>query len=172
MSMPDRRRWVQVAAAIVLAGACSASSSDSSLAPAPPVVTVTLQEYRLDYDPEIPSGRVVFRLVNAGRIDHRPSLVPLTDDIPPIDQQVRGEQRAVISPFAGVPTREPGEVGMFAVDLEPGQRYAFVCFARDADDNESHALQGMTSEFRVPVAEGATTSTSLPPPPDTEAAPG
>jgi hypothetical protein len=59
-------------------------------------------------------------------------------------------------------------VGAFAVDLEPGERYAFVCFARDPDDDQSHALQGMTSEFRTPAAEGPTTTTSQPVPIETE----
>jgi hypothetical protein len=34
------------------------------------------------------------------------------------------------------------------VDLVPGQRYALVCFARDAED-QSHALLGMATEFRA-----------------------
>lgn len=108
-----------------------------------------MREYRFEYPPAVPSGRVVFRLVNAGRREHQPDLLPLGDDFPPIDEQVRGEQRRVVTPFAGVPPRGPGETGTFAVDLAPGQRYAFVCFAEDPD-GRSHALEGMTSEFRTP----------------------
>lgn len=151
--MFDSRRVAATAAVAALLGACQASSSRPALPPGPTVVNVTLREYVFEYDPAIPSGRVVFRMVNAGRLQHRPDLLPLIEELPPIDQQVRGEARAVVTPFAGVAPRDAGEVGTFAVDLEPGQRYAFVCFARDPDDNQSHALQGMTSEFRPPAAE-------------------
>ena len=146
--MPDRRRATGMALAVVVLGACQTSSSEPALPPGPPVVEVTMREYGFEYNPEVPSGRVVFRLVNAGRLAHQPDLIPLIEALPPIDQQVRGQERAVVTPFAGVRARQPGQVGTFAVDLEPGQRYAFVCFARDPDDDQSHALQGMTTEFR------------------------
>ena len=136
--------------ALALLGACQGSSDEPALPPSPAVVTVTMREYRFEIDRTVPRGRVVFRLVNGGRLRHQPDLIPLAEELPPIDEQVRGQRRAVITPFAGVAGRDPGEVGTFAVDLEPGQRYAFVCFARDPDDGQSHALQGMTSEFRPP----------------------
>lgn len=147
---PSWRRVGVAALLMVVLGACKGSSEEPALPPRPAMVTVTMREYRFEYDPVVPRGRVVFRFVNAGRLTHQPDLIPLTEDVPPIDQQVRGERRAVVTPFAGIAAREPGEAGTFAVDLEPGQRYAFVCFARDPDDGQSHALQGMTSEFRPP----------------------
>ncbi len=108
-----------------------------------------MDEYRFVYDDNIPPGRVVFDVTNAGRIPHRLSLLPLTEDFPPIDVQVRGSERRFINPFAGIPPREPGERGTFAVELAPGVRYALVCFLVDDQDNQSHAVKGMTSEFRT-----------------------
>lgn len=145
-------------AMILGAGSCqSAEAPLPALPPGPPVVVVSMREYRYDYAPAVPAGRVVFRFVNAGRREHQPDLLPLGDDFPPIDEQVRGQQRRVVTPFAGLLPRRPGQTGTFAVDLEPGRRYAFVCFA-EADDGQSHSLKGMTSEFRTaPASPGPTT---------------
>ncbi len=140
---------VLVGMAGLLSTSCqSSSSAEAPLPPSPPVVDVTMREYSFEYDQQIPSGRVVFRFVNDGELAHQPDVVPLAEDIPPIDEQLRGETRAVVFPLAGVPTRDPGETGTFAVDLAPGGRYAIICFARNADGT-SHALQGMSSEFRA-----------------------
>jgi len=112
------------------------------------VVTVVLREYRFKLDKAVPAGRVVFRLRNAGRLEHRPALLPLADDLPPLDQQLRGGQRAAIAPFAGTSTRPPGTTAAFAVDLAPGTRYGLICFIRD-QDGVSHAVKGMNLEFRT-----------------------
>lgn len=134
-------------AAMIAPSSCWASAApEQPLPSAPPVVVVTMTEYRYDYDPVIPAGRVVFQFVNEGSEDHRPSLLPLPEDMPPIDEQLRGSERRAAVPFAGVATRDPGETGTFAVDLAAGQRYALICFAV-APDGESHALKGMASEF-------------------------
>lgn len=60
--------------------------------------------------------------------------------------------RRAIAPFASVKTRPPGASTTFAVDLHPGVRYAFVCFV-DGPDGVSHALLGMSAEFRT-IASG------------------
>jgi hypothetical protein len=104
--------------------------------------------YRFVYQPVIPGGRVVWKVVNAGRLVHRLTLLPLSDDLPPIDEQLHGEERQALTPFAGVPDRLPGETGTFATDLLPGHRYALICFNQDPD-GVSHALKGMNSEFRT-----------------------
>jgi len=137
-------------AAALAAGACQGTVR-LALPPPPPAVVVTMQDvgrYRFEYDPVVPGGRVVFRVVNAGRLVHRLALVPLSEDFPPIDQQLHGSERQAITPFAGVPDRLPGETGTFAADLAPGHRYALICFVEDPD-GVSHALKGMSSEFRT-----------------------
>ncbi len=140
--------WRALIAVLLLTSCQEAQSAKGPLPPGPPVVVVTMDEYSFDYDQQVPSGRVVFRFVNDGDVAHQPDVVPLPDDLPPIDEQLRGDARAVVFPLAGVPTRDPGETGTFAVDLAPGARYAIICFARNRD-GASHALLGMSSEFRA-----------------------
>lgn len=146
MTRFGRARVAALVAVAVALGSCQASA-EKAVPAGPPVVTVTMTEFSYHYDRTIPSGRVIFRMVNAGHLVHEPNLFPLSDDVPPIDQQVRGDTRQAVAPFAGVVARQPGQVGSFAVDVEPGQRYAFVCFAR-TPDNQSHAKLGMAIEFR------------------------
>lgn len=140
------------ARAVIVLGllATSCGGQQSRLPPLPHVVDVTMEEYRFKYEMNIPAGRVVFNVVNNGRVAHRLSLLPLDEDVPPIDVQLKGSERRIIEPFAGVPTLEPGERGTFAVDLVPGVRYAMVCFLVDEFDDTSHAIKGMNSEFRTP----------------------
>lgn len=150
--------------------ATSCADGESSKAPRPPpphVVDVTMEEYRFEYDKDVPAGRVVFNVLNAGQVSHRLSLLPLAEDLPPIDVQLRGSERRIIEPFAGVNAVPPGQRSAFAVDLVSGVRYAMVCFLVDESDNESHALKGMTSEFRTREAVASTVSTSSLPAPST-----
>lgn len=107
-----------------------------------------MTEYRFEHQPQIRPGRTVFRVVNTGTEPHSLVLVELAEDIPPIDEQLRSPDRRGAATFAQVPERPPGSRDTFAVDLLPG-RYALICFTRGAD-GESHALKGMSSEFRVP----------------------
>ncbi len=133
-----------------LAASCTTSrpAPKAALPKGVPIVMVTMREHRYEYDASaIPSGRVVFRFVNAGSVEHRPALLRLPEDLPPLDEQVRGTERRSVQPYAGVYDRLPGESGSFAVDLAAGERYGIICFARDADGS-SHAQKGMNSEFR------------------------
>ncbi|MDP9386904.1 MAG: hypothetical protein M3Q48_02985 [Actinomycetota bacterium] len=122
------------------------------------MVPVTMSEYDFALDGGVPSGRVVFRVRNAGRLHHRVTLVALPEDLPPIDVQLRGTERRYVEPFAGMPERAPGTTSSFAVDLAPGVRYAFICFTVDRD-NKNHAEKGMATEFR---SAGRPTSTTAP----------
>lgn len=106
-----------------------------------------MADYRFHYGEAIAAGRVLFRVINTGSADHSLSLLPLTEDIPPIDEQLRGTERRAIVPLAAIKARPPGTATTVAVDLAPGVRYAMVCFVDDAEG--SHALRGMSSEFRT-----------------------
>lgn len=133
----------------LLGASCQTSTAPGPALPASPaVVDVSLSEYRIDYEPAIRSGRVVFRIKNVGRIEHQLTLLPLPDDLPPFDQQLRGSERRFISPFAEVPSLQPGATSTFAVDLISDRRYALACFLIDPD-GQSHALEGMSLEIRV-----------------------
>ncbi len=137
------------AMAVLLGTSCQSDArSVPELPPAPPVVAVTMREYRFDYSGSVPGGRVVFRLRNAGQVDHHPSLFPLPEDLPPLADQIAGSERRSLTPLGGVFVRNPGESGTFAVDLVPGQRYAFLCFM-EGPDRESHVRKGMYTEFRA-----------------------
>ena len=110
-----------------------------------------MDEYRFDLGSAaaaVPAGRVVFRMTNAGGETHIPSLVPLDEDVPPIDIQVRGTARRAVKPLGGVNNRLPGETGTFAVDLVAGRRYAFICYAY-TPDKVAHSQKGMTWEGRA-----------------------
>ncbi|MCA1656397.1 MAG: hypothetical protein LC713_01560 [Actinobacteria bacterium] len=126
--------------------ATSCGVGGAPLPPRPPVVGVKMREFAFDHG-RIPRGRAVFLARNLGRINHRLSLVPLPEDMPPILDQLRGEQRQTVFTLAAVADVVPGETGTFAVDLGPG-RYARIDFIVDADGT-SHALKGMATEFRI-----------------------
>lgn len=160
------RRLAAIAAMAGATAGCGGSTARQG-APLPeptPVVPVTMSEYRFKLAPSVPSGRVVFRMRNAGRLAHRVTLVPVPEDMAPIDVQLRGAERRFLEPFAGMPERRPGMTSSFAVDLEPGRRYAFVCFTVDRD-NRSHAQKGMAAEFRTAGRPTATESPSTTAPP-------
>ncbi len=142
-------RAAAVAVAVLLAS-CQSSPPSAVDAPLPtgaPVVDVTMTDFAFQLRRPVPAGRVVFRVRNAGRVVHRLSMLPLSEDVPPIEQQLRGTHRRAVSPFAGIYDRDPGQHGAFAVDLVRGRRYAFVCFVNGPEG--SHALKGMTVEFRA-----------------------
>lgn len=161
MSGGGRRDPVALAVLAVLAvlgaagGACSAGDGDRSVstrtpAPAPaPVVHVTMRDHRFELDRLVPAGRVVFRVQNAGPSRHHLTLVPLPPDVPPIADQLRGTNRRLVKPFAGIYDRDAGDSGTFAVDLAPDTRYALIC-AVVGDDGQPHWRRGMATEFRTP----------------------
>jgi hypothetical protein len=136
---------------------CSAGPRPQSATVAPPepppTVYVEMLDYRFDYDANIPSGRVVFQIVNAGDVPHQLTLFPLPDELPPIEEQLLGSERRYVDPFAGIYERAPGDTGTFAVDLEPDRRYAMVCYVV-APDGQPHFVKGMASEFRTPSVSG------------------
>lgn len=153
---------VGVACLLLVSGCQSSERQMAPLPPGPQIVDVAMTEYSFDYDRTISAGRVLFRVMNTGNVVHSLNVLPLSDDIPPIDQQVRGDQRLAVRPFAGVAALEPGATTTFAVDLAPDVRYAFLCFRAD-DLGVSHLRKGMTSEFRTaklpgPLAPGAPSS--------------
>lgn len=145
--------FVGLAAALTASCASSSPSGVAGLPAAPAVVNVRMEEYRFVYDKAIASGRTIFKVANPGKEDHNLVMFPVSSDFPPIDEQLHGEERRGVQPFAQVFPRRPGESGSFAVDLQPGQRYVFLCLMADGA-GVSHALKGMNSEF-VPVSPEA-----------------
>lgn len=134
---------------IGIAGCRATDGGGAPLPPSPPVIPLELDEYSFNHDQPMPTGRVVFELLNTGTVHHQLRLFPLTEDIPPIDEQLRSSERRIVEAVASVPILAPGERATVAVDLLPAQRYAIVCFIRDAD-GVVHAEKGMNAEFRAP----------------------
>ena len=140
-------KLVDVGIILLVVAGVSCERSERALPPGPATVQVTMSDNRFGYRPPRATGRVVFEARNEGRVDHELVLVIVPEDLPPLDAQLRSGSRRVIATLAGVPRRQPGRRGAFAVDLEPG-RYGIICFIEDADGVQ-HAQKGMSSEFRV-----------------------
>lgn len=150
-----------IAGLLLAAAACSPVESEEPLPPSAPTVEVRLVEHEVIYDEPIPAGRVVFRVENAGKRVHRLALLPLPDDFPPLQEELANDTPRSVSSFARVPNLQPGETGMFAVDLAAGQRYAMVDYS-EAPDGASHARLGLADEFRAGQQPSPETATSLP----------
>jgi len=132
----------------VIMTSCSDGGSGAAPPEGPAEVAVNMREYAFDYKSSIPAGRVVFNVSNKGNLQHRLVLLPLEEDLPPINIQLHGPRRLTVAPLASVLPRPPGRRAAFAAELLPGKRYALICSIVDAD-GESHAFKGMASEFRT-----------------------
>lgn len=131
---------------IVSLASCAAPPT-SGLPPSPPIVHVAMRDYWYDFNgTSIPRGRVVFQITNAGRQYHQLALIPLPEDFPPIQEQLRGTDRRVVDELVSSPPLQPGASDTFAAYLTPG-RWAFVDFFNGPEG--SHAAMGMGAEFRV-----------------------
>lgn len=143
------RAWTPLMALLALgtlgAGACQAGATP--LPPRPPHVDVAMDEMSFDHPDTLPAGRIVLEIENVGDLEHRLILIRLPDDFPPIQEQIRGDERRRVAPLAGIPDLPPGAHKRLAADLEPG-RYALVCMHEDPD-GVTHAEKGMASEFQV-----------------------
>lgn len=157
-----RRASTLLVGTCLLATACSGQRPRRSALPARPrTVLVTMTEFRFDYNPLVPAGREVFDVRNEGTEGHALTLLPLTDDIPPIDEQLHGSVRRVVPNYVRGPLLQPGGRSSFAVDLEPGHRYALICAVRDTG-GDPHFLLGMNSEFRTGPQASAEPGGSVP----------
>jgi hypothetical protein len=106
-----------------------------------------MAEYSFRHPAEVPPGRTVFRVHNAGSLPHSLVLVELPEDFPPLAEQLTSDVRRAVPTLARVPERPPGSRDTFAVDLAPG-RYGLICLVTDPD-GVTHGQKGMNSELRV-----------------------
>lgn len=133
--------------ALVLLTSCG---SRGGWPPRPARLDVTMREYRFVHNPTVRRGRVVFRLTNAGHLEHQLTLLRLPSGFPPIDVQLHSNVRRPLPTFFLDPPLAPGGRRSFAVDLAPG-RYALLSSLHDPGDphGPADALKGMNSEIRV-----------------------
>lgn len=133
-----------------LAGGCSSSTSGEvdALPPPAPVLRVSLDEYAFGHGSPPPAGRMVVEVVNDGELPHELVLVAVPADMATsIDAQLRSEQRRPLPTVVHLRERQPGQRGVFAVDLPVG-RYALICFLMDAD-GQQHSLKGMSADLQI-----------------------
>ena len=146
---------VGLTATIVVLTGRGTAATRAPLPPVPPTILVSMREYRFVFNAaSIHRGRVIFKVVNDGRLVHRLALIPLPEDFPPIQEQLRGGQRQIVQEAVAIRNLEPSAGGhqpgmseTFAFDLQPG-RYVFVSLFIEPDGT-SQALKGMANEFRV-----------------------
>lgn len=144
-SIGARFRVAAVAAAAMVLASCGPGRPP--LPPPPAFVEVTMDEYRFKHEGPVPTGRVVFGLRNVGNVDHELVLVPLPEDLPPLRDQIRSDDRLALGTLAHPPPLTAGDAATFAVQITPG-RYGLVCFLEDPD-GIPHFRKGMHSELVV-----------------------
>lgn len=148
---------VVVVAVGLVASACTSSQQALPVPPSAPAIHVSLEDRNLVFDTPVPAGRVVFHVRNAGTHPHRFALVPLPDDAPPLEQDLHDDVERPVRRVARIPTLQPGETGMFAVDLIPGQRYGMLDYST-TPDGVQHMMVGVAGEFRAQPAPSPTPS--------------
>lgn len=127
-----------------------------------------MREYKFVFKGSVRSGQTLFEIRNDGKLDHTFTLYLLPEDMPPIDQQLRGPVRRPVTSAAHVPLRKPGQSERFVYDLKPGQRYAMICFVIDPD-GVNHASKGMSADLRPPgPPPDSAPSDGAPPPQQSE----
>ena len=126
----------------------AASAGAAGLPSAPPTVGVVMKEFTIQRPASIPGGRVIFRVHNAGRLQHVLQIVVWPDSLPPLDVVLHGHRAVTVNELGGTPLQAPGETDEFAVDLAPG-RYAMVDLLL-RPDGQLDARKGMATEFQIP----------------------
>lgn len=131
-------------AIFMLLGGCGRAAD---LPPSATIIRIRMTEYHFAVASTAPSGRAVFRVFNAGRLDHNLTLEKLPSDFPPVNVQLHSSVRRGAPTVAVMPTLLPGQSDTFAVDLTPG-RYAILSSVKGRDGIVD-ALAGMNAEIRV-----------------------
>ncbi len=138
------RRMLSVASVCLFLTACGGGAA---LPRSATIIDVRMTEYHFAVTPSAPTGRAVFRVFNAGRLDHDLTLEQLPSDFPPINAQLHSSTRRGAPAIALMPTLHPGQSDTFAADLSPG-RYAILS-SMTGRDGVVDALKGMNAEIRV-----------------------
>ena len=119
-------------------------------APRPPHdVLVTGRDYAFEAPDTVPSGPVVFRYRNAGKVRHEMIVLRLTEGASSsavVDaMKADSGTLALREPGVGVLFADPGESNKLgiAMDLIAGRKYLLVCRFRDEKDKPPHDTMGM-----------------------------
>jgi hypothetical protein len=151
-----------VAAGVALSACGSPPGVIAGLPPTPPTVDIVMKEFAIQRPATIPEGRVVFRVHNAGHLQHVLQILIWPPNLPPFAEQLQGGHPAIrVNELAGTPLQMPGQTDEFAIDLPPGQ-YAMVDMLL-RPDGKFDAQLGMATEFRVGGSVTGSASTTTQP---------
>jgi hypothetical protein len=134
-----------LAGSLALVAGCSGGAA--RLPPSATIIDVRMTEYHFAVRSTAPAGRAIFRIVNAGGLDHNLTLEKLPRDFPPLDLQLHSSIRRGAPAVAIVPTLHPGDTATFAADVSRG-RYGLLSSVM-GDDGVPDLLKGMNAEIRV-----------------------
>lgn len=132
---------------LLAAPSCAPHGARPPLFSGSPVITVRMTDYAFELPADIPAGRVVFRVENAGSLYHNVSVFGMGPEWLPLDEQLHSATRKSVNPFAQVFAMQPGEHGTFAANFRKGGRYGFICELA-SPDGRPHYLLGMNAEIR------------------------
>jgi hypothetical protein len=112
-------------------------------------VNVIGSDYAFEVADSVPSGAVVFRYRNAGKVRHEMIVIRLTEGASTrsVADAMRTDStiRSMTEPGAAVLFADPGDsnnLGL-ALDLIPGRQYLLLCRFRDGKDKPPHNTLGM-----------------------------
>jgi uncharacterized cupredoxin-like copper-binding protein len=115
--------------------------------------TVRLGEYSFESARPLTPGQHTFLVTNSGQQPHELVLLRLAPGKTVKDFAVwattggmKGPPPAL--PLGGVAVIDPGESGVFAADLAPGD-YGLICFVPDSKDGKLHLMHGMVKQITV-----------------------
>jgi hypothetical protein len=144
MRLPPKRS----AMLILLAGVLASSRTTPHT---PPVITVVANDFALTLPAEVPTGVVMFRLVNHGKESHHAQVIRLEGG------KTAGDFLRAFSDTAAMPAwvrylggpvgTAPGQERAATTRLTPGH-YAMACRIVSAD-GVVHVMKGMIREFEV-----------------------
>ncbi len=150
---PRRILTLGVVGAAIAASACTAAKAPNS-------VVVQANEYAFTSPDTLPAGATAFGLANGGKVPHEIIVVRLKPEanLQEILRLDRADSSwsALRDQPSGILTAEPGVTtpGQLLIDLQPGERYLFVCNFRDAETAPAHMHLGM---FKLVTVRGPAT---------------
>lgn len=146
-STPPGLAWTALGALVVAAVVAGAGGRPLPVGPAEVELTITEHAFQ-PAQADIPAGRVVLRVHNAGSQPHELVVVPLPEDLPGgLGEALNSPTGRAMTVLAQLEPRRPGQTMIVALDLPPG-RYGLACL-RGGEEGTSHAQRGETAELRV-----------------------
>lgn len=119
-----------------------------------PVQTISMHDFAFEFPATLPSGPVLYEVVNDGPQPHEIAVLKLNDDVTTDEalEILSGSQAPDGPPpfqwAGGMQALSANESGIMHLDLEPGM-YVAVCMVPDPATGNPHIALGMVKEFTV-----------------------